>query len=123
MNLKGHDDELIVFLCVSIFDRFLSVKKRSVTQEEIQLVGMTALFIASKYFEVEPFGLDELISDFAFDKYTDKDFLDMETCIIKDISCEVEAPSVLEFLILYFKLIRLFLQTNGLVSADCGKYI
>lgn len=47
-------------LCVSLIDRFLGGQK--ITRNELQLVGVTSLFIAAKYEEIYPPELKDFIS-------------------------------------------------------------
>jgi len=55
-----------LFLTVSIIDRFL--QKISVQRQQLQLVGVTAMFIASKYEEI----YSPEVKDFAY--VTDKTY-------------------------------------------------
>jgi cyclin B len=47
-----------LYLTVNIIDRYLSI--RSVTRKELQLVGISAMFIASKYEEIRPLKVGNL---------------------------------------------------------------
>jgi hypothetical protein len=67
-----------VFLAVNYVDRFLSIK--NVPQHRLQLLGTTAAFIASKYEEVSPLTLDDLV-DNACDA-TPEDIMAMEICML-----------------------------------------
>lgn len=51
-----------LYLAVAMVDRFLSTPELDITKEELQLVGVTALFIASKFEEVYP----PEVADFAY---------------------------------------------------------
>lgn len=82
-------------LTVSIIDRFLAVKP--VLRKKLQLVGVTAMFIASKYQEIyAPEVADFVyISDKAYEK---EEILAMEAVILNDLKFEVTVPSSLTFL-------------------------
>ena len=43
-----------LFLAVAILDRFLQVKAKNLSTKQLQLVGVTAMFVASKYEEMYP---------------------------------------------------------------------
>jgi hypothetical protein len=47
-----------LYLTVNIIDRYLSI--RSVTRKELQLVGISAMLIASKYEEIWPLEVGNL---------------------------------------------------------------
>ena len=69
-----------LFMCCSLIDRILEIV--SVAKHRFQLLGITALFIASKYEEIYP----PTLSDFSFvcaDAYKEKDILVMEANILK----------------------------------------
>ncbi|GLG97444.1 G2/mitotic-specific cyclin-A [Gryllus bimaculatus] len=87
-----------LYLAVSYIDRFLSYM--SVLRAKLQLVGTAAMFIAAKYEEVFPPDVNEFayITD---DTYTKKTVLRMEQMILKVLSFDLSAPTVLSFLNIY----------------------
>jgi hypothetical protein len=48
------DDCTLPFIATSMMDRFYKATKVPQPESEIQLTGLTGLFIASKYFEITP---------------------------------------------------------------------
>jgi len=68
-----------MYLCVNILDRFL--ERQPVSKDKFQLVGATALFIASKYEDIYHIDIDGLIKLCA-DIYTRDDFLMMESVML-----------------------------------------
>ena len=89
-----------LYLCVSLIDRFLS--KREVTRSKLQLVGVTCMFISSKYEEIYPPELRDLvyICDSA---YTKEEIVDMEESVLKALNYKVTIPSAHTFLIRFLK--------------------
>ncbi|GIY80016.1 hypothetical protein CDAR_30751 [Caerostris darwini] len=84
-----------LFMTISIIDRFLQVDE--VKRTFLQLVGVTALFIASKYEEM--YAPD--ISDFVFitdNTYTKSDILNMEKLILKNLDFNLSKPLPIQFL-------------------------
>lgn len=75
-----------------------------VTKSRLQLVGVTALLIASKYEEIYPPELKDFV--FITDKaYTKDDVLTMEFSILSTLSFEVTFPTSNRFLERYMKLL------------------
>ena len=76
----------------------------------MQLNGLTGLFIASKYFEVNPIMMKELINDMCYNKYSQQQFVDRETRLMSLLACEVDPPTHFDFVLVYYKLIRFHVQ-------------
>jgi len=93
-----------IFLTVNILDRFLSLK--SISRQKLQLLGVTAMLIASKYEEIyAPETRDFVyISDNAITK---EDIFKMEDLICTTLNFDFTWPSILNFLIYYLKKIDL----------------
>ena len=68
---------------------------------------MTALFIASKNLEVEPLDLKTCVRDLCYNKYSKQEFLKKESEIRLATNYEVEAPTGLDFIMLYSRLIKM----------------
>ncbi|XP_072113242.1 G2/mitotic-specific cyclin-B1-like [Mobula birostris] len=84
-----------LYMTVSILDRFL--QDNSVTKKNLQLVGVTAMFIASKYEEVYPPEIVDfvVITDNA---YTTAQVRQMERWILKKLGFSLGKPVPLHFL-------------------------
>jgi len=78
-------------LMVNIFDRFLSI--RPLNKDCLQLVGLTAFFIAAKQEEVEPPEISELVSLCA-KSYEARQFLLMEVIILTHLNFQLMAPTL-----------------------------
>lgn len=84
-----------MYMTVGIIDRFL--QDHPVPKRQLQLVGVTAMFLASKYEEMYP----PEIADFAFvtDKaYTTAQIRDMEMKILRVLDFSFGRPLPLQFL-------------------------
>ncbi|XP_007236731.3 G2/mitotic-specific cyclin-B1 isoform X2 [Astyanax mexicanus] len=84
-----------MYMTVAIIDRFL--QDHPVPKKRLQLVGVTAMFIASKYEEMYP----PEIADFAFvtDRaYTTAEIRDMEMTILRVLKFSFGRPLPLQFL-------------------------
>mmetsp|Transcript_15918 Transcript_15918/g.34458 ORF Transcript_15918/g.34458 Transcript_15918/m.34458 type:complete len:376 (+) Transcript_15918:240-1367(+) len=89
-----------LYLTVNIIDRYLV--KTEVSRPKLQLVGVTALLIASKYEEIYPPELRDLvyICDRAYSKV---EILEMEEIILKKLEYQITIPSAHAFLVRYLK--------------------
>ena len=84
-----------LFLAVNIIDRFLSEKV--VQLDRLQLVGITAMFIASKYEEV----LSPHIANFrhvADDGFSESEILSAERFILSTLNYDLSYPNPMNFL-------------------------
>jgi hypothetical protein len=84
-----------LFLTVNIIDRFLSAKV--VRLDRLQLVGVTAMFIASKYEEV----LSPHVSNFqrvTDDGFTEEEILDAERFLLSTLDYNLSYPNPMNFL-------------------------
>jgi len=84
-----------LFLTVSIIDRYLS--ERQVARHRLQLLGVTAMFIASKYEEIHPPRAREwvYITDHT---YTLAELLSMEASVLLALNYQVGTPTVVHML-------------------------
>ncbi|XP_053561013.1 cyclin-A1 [Bombina bombina] len=88
-----------LFLAVNYLDRFLSCM--SVLRGKLQLVGTAAILLASKYEEVFPPEVDDLVY-ITDDTYTKKQLLRMEHLLLKVLAFDLTVPTVNQFLLQYF---------------------
>jgi G2/mitotic-specific cyclin-B, other len=83
-----------LFLSVKIIDRYLSLKE--IPRKEFQLLGVSSLFLASKYEEIYPPELRDLI--LLTDKaYTKDQAIVMEREILKTLDYNITMPSSWRF--------------------------
>lgn len=104
-----------LFLTVNIIDRFLSCKV--VQLDRLQLVGVTAMFIASKYEEV----LSPHVQNFvhvADDGFKDVEILSAERFILQSLNYDLSYPNPMNFLRRISKADNYDIQTRTL-----GKYL
>ncbi|KAI0553502.1 cyclin-like protein [Xylaria curta] len=104
-----------LFLCINIIDRFLS--KKIVQLDRLQLVGVTAMFIASKYEEV----LSPHVVNFkqvADDGFSEEEILSAERYILAVLNYDLSYPNPMNFLRRISKADNYDIQTRTI-----GKYL
>jgi len=84
-----------LFLCVNLVDRFLS--SRPIGMEKLQLVGVTALLVASKYEEVMAPNIDNFIY-VADGGYTEHEILKAERYLLHIVGFDLSYPNPMNFL-------------------------
>lgn len=84
-----------LYLTVNIIDRFLS--KKTIVLDKFQLVGASALFIASKYEEINCPTLKEIVY-MVNGTYTREDVIEAERYIIDTLEFEIGWPGPMSFL-------------------------
>ncbi|XP_058783134.1 putative cyclin-A3-1 [Vicia villosa] len=80
-------------LAVSYIDRFLSIQ--SLNKSKLQLLGISAMLIASKYEEVNPTRAVEFCQITTYELH---EVLEMEARILKSLNYEMGNPNVITFL-------------------------
>lgn len=84
-----------LYLGISVMDRFFQTD--AISKDKIQLVGVTALFVASKFEEIYPPTIDDLVS-ICDNLYGKRDIIKMEMAIVKRLRFELGRPLPLHFL-------------------------
>ena len=93
-----------LFLTINIIDRYLS--KKSINRKYFQLLGVTSMFISSKYEDIYP----PEIKDFIFmtdNAYTREELMSMENDILDKIQFNMTYPTSFRFLEIFKKIINL----------------
>ena len=112
-----------LFLAVHIIDKYL--EKCQISRHSFQLLGTSALFVASKYEEIYPPGLKDF-ADITDNTYSKKDILDMESKILIALDFSLTVASPLKFLDRYARLIaedkRVYLLGRYLLELAMMEY-
>jgi len=76
------------------------------------LTAVTCLFIASKNQEVEPLDLETCVRTLCYNKYDKRQFLKKEGEVRIATGYENEAPTILEFMIFYIRMVKFSIQKS-----------
>ena len=91
------------FLSVNIMDLFLWKTPNIYKSENVHLIGVGSMFIASKFQEIYPISLKEFVHKIGHDQFNIEDVKKMECKILKDIKPEcLVSTSVYDFCKTYF---------------------
>ncbi|KAK4481535.1 hypothetical protein RD792_012436 [Penstemon davidsonii] len=96
-----------LYLTVSYIDRFLSTN--AITRNNLQLLGVSSMLIASKYEEISPQKV-EVFCDITANKYTKSEVVKMEADVLESLRFEMGNPTVKTFL---RRFIRIALEDYG----------
>lgn len=95
VHLKFHLLQETLYLCVQIIDAYLQAQ--DVPKMQLQLVGVTAMFIASKYEEMYVPAIDDFVY-MTDNTYTKAEIRQMEISILKTLNFMFGKPLPLHFL-------------------------
>lgn len=100
-NFKCEDQTF--FLAVSLLDRYL--KRKAAPQEiaDLHVMGVCAMFIASKYEDIYPLKMKMVFEKIAHKKIPVERIKALELDYLKTIHYRIPAPSVLDFLRIYLR--------------------
>ena len=117
MNIE---DRTVIYQAINLMDRYYEALPHSQPSNDLQLTAVTSLFIASKNLEVDPLDLKTCTRHLCYHKYSKADFLRREAQIRLAINYEVEAPTGLDFIMLYVRMIKMEFQqvTDCLTSTS-----
>ena len=102
LSVFGSTEETF-FLSVNIMDLFLWKTQNIYKSENIHLIGVAAMFIASKFQEIYPISLNQFVHKIGHDQFNASDIKKMECKILKDIKPEcLVSTSVYDFSKTYF---------------------
>jgi hypothetical protein len=118
-----------LYLTVNIIDRYLA--KERVIRQRLQLLGVTAFLIATKYEEVYPPEIPDLVYICA-GSYSKYEILEMEETILKRLDYRITIPSAHAFLVRYLKAahadkkivqLSVFILDGTLLSYELLRYL
>lgn len=82
------------FKSVYLMDAYLKRSCVTLQVKELHLIGLTAMFLASKYEEIHPLKLDVIYDKIARKKFKKSEILECEAKMIEALMFSLENPSV-----------------------------
>ena len=96
-------DEQTFFLAVSLLDRYFKGKQETREVSDLHILGVTSMFVASKYEDIYPLKMKMVFEKIAHKKLPVEKIKAMEMDILKVIHYKIPAPTSYEFLKSYLK--------------------
>jgi len=104
-----------LFLSIAILDRYMQLQAQTVARRKLQLVGVTAMFIAAKYEEMYA----PEIGDFVYitdNAYSESEIRAQEVEMIKHLNFSLERPLPLHFLRRFSKVAQIDTTIHNLAK-------
>jgi hypothetical protein len=96
-------DDQTFFLSVSLLDRYFKLKNECKEVSDLHIIGVTTMFLASKYEDIYPLKMKMVYEKIAHKKLSIEKIKTLEMDILKIINYKIPAPTTLDFLKYYLK--------------------
>ena len=90
-------------MSVSLLDRFFKNKHEPKEISDLHIIGVTAMFIASKYEDIYPLKMKMVYEKIAHKKLPIEKIKQLEMDVLKTINYRIPAPTSLDFLKVFLK--------------------
>jgi len=101
-NFPEKSSDYTLYRSVIILDMYLKHnRERPVDKSSIHLVGITCMYIASKYEDIYPITLNDFVHIIGYSKYSKEQIIQMEYNILKALSFLISFPAYGEFVDYY----------------------
>jgi len=91
------------FMAVSLMDRYLDKKVQRKVISELHAIGVTAMFLASKYEDILPLRMNTVVEKIAHRKLSMEAIRKYEEDILETLNYYLQVPTTLEFLTRYIE--------------------
>lgn len=115
-NLSRRFSEATFFKSIQIMDMHFKSSGPALTDSQVHLVGITAMYIGSKYEDVDPLRIQELTQDASYNKFSAKDVREKEMEVLNSFRYQVSFKTHVEVLDYFY--FRIFSRHLGDASKD-----
>ena len=98
-------DDQTFFVAINLLDRYFKASPTELLVNDLHLLGVTAMFIASKYEDILPLKMKIVYEKIAHKRLEIDQIKATELKLLKAIHYRIAAPSVLDFLKVYLRFI------------------
>jgi hypothetical protein len=96
-----NSDPPTIFLAVNIMDTFIAKTKSIITNNDIHLIGIVSLFIASKMEDIIPLRMSHIKGKIGHNKFSEKDIKKKEKQVLETINFDIITTSTYDFIKTY----------------------
>ena len=96
-------DDQTYFLAVNLQDRFLKNTPLKKEVNDLHIIGVTCMFVASKYEDIFPLKMKTIYEKIAHQKLEIQAIKSIELDLLKTIDYKIHTPTVLDFLKVYLQ--------------------
>ncbi len=93
-----NSNEETIFCAVNIMDKFIWKSEEILKSEDIHLIGIVCIYIASKTYDIVPIQMNNLIHLVGHNMFDQNCIKQMEKIIIKTINFDLMCPNTYEFI-------------------------
>jgi hypothetical protein len=111
-------DENTFFLAVNIMDRYFHNCQETLKTDDLHLIGICSMFIASKFYDIFPIKLKMMTDKVSHGKYKPEDVKQIEEKIIKTLNYCVHTSTIHDFINQYVEQIFFFIENSFLIQDD-----
>ena len=98
-----HCEENSFFEAINIMDRYFASAESSLLPNELHLIGVTSMFMASKYHDIYPLRLKTVQEKIAHDKLSSDEIKNKEEEIERSLNYSIGKPSIWNFINLFIE--------------------
>ena len=95
------------FQSILLLDTYLKAEKSPLSVSNLHLVGVVAMFLASKLLELKPLTMHQVLNDISKQKFSKDEFVRSEKHILKTLKFQLSQPSIYQFSSYLFQLAQL----------------
>lgn len=106
------------FMAVHVMDRYIDQTNEELKLSDLHEIGITCMFLASKYQEVDPLTMDLMIEKVAHGKISERQLLARERKIASTLKFKFGVPNVLNFLESYMEICSPKIHSDDKVLLD-----
>ena len=114
-------NDVTFFCAVNIMDSFFYKSKKEYKPNDLHLIGICSIFIASKFCDINPIKLKFLIEKIGHSKFDKIEIAKMEEIVLTVLEYDVLKPTIYEFTSYYFEDLFYYYENNFNIENDSLK--
>ena len=111
-------EESTYFLAVNLMDRYFQLSKKSLKPNDLHLIGICCMFIASKFYDIYPIKLRVVVEKISHNKFAPEEIKSMEEDIVKSLNYNMLLPLSWDFVNFFLEEIFYFIENNFMIGDE-----